>query len=556
MQIISLKNKKIIYFVLFELLLLIIFNVFNSNINLVKYNFRFLLFIIGFNILIITRINRKLLFGFIVIEICLSYYLIQLYYENLKYYSNPMYVCLIIALIFVIFGLQDIINEKLKLVKLIKKMTFYDNVTNLPNKNLISKSCPIKKAIKCQDKKCIFNEYDYRYSHNKYAVLLIDIDDFKLINDSLGYENGNILLKQVANRLKNLLRQNDKVVYLSEDLFLIIMHDIYNKNVVDKVTHKILTSIRQPFLLSNRQIYITTSIGIAMYPKHGNCLNHIINKADIALNTVKNEGKNKHLIFNDDLESLFNNRYEKIFDLKSAIKNEEFIVHYQPKAYVKTNEIFGLEALVRWNHPKLGLIYPNDFIPLSEEIGIIQEIDLLVLRIACKQIKQWLEDGKNPLNITVNVSPLFFMEVDFIEKIDHIISEIGINPSYIGIEITETIFIKDIEATKRKIEELKKRKIKVYLDDFGKGYSSLSYLKNFPIDFLKIDKNFIDGIKINHIDEGIITCIINICSLLGIKVISEGIETEQQLEFVRENGCNIYQGYLLSKPKTIEKLKL
>jgi EAL domain-containing protein (putative c-di-GMP-specific phosphodiesterase class I) len=274
------------------------------------------------------------------------------------------------------------------------------------------------------------------------------------------------------------------------------------------------------------------------------------------LSEAKNSGKNKYIIFNYLLKNTFNERFNKITGLKAALKNNDFVVHYQPKAYTATNEIYELEALIRWNHPSLGLIYPNDFITLAEEIGIIKEIDTLVLIKACEQIKHWVNVCKSPYSITVNISPLFFMDHDFINKIDTIISEVGIDSSYLGIEITETVAINDTEKAINTINELKNRKIKVYLDDFGKGYSSLNYLKHLPIDYLNIDKSFIDGINVNRIDEEIISNIIYICSLLGIKVISEGIETLEQLDFIKAKSCFGYQGYLLSKPMLIEDLNI
>ncbi len=557
------KRKIVIFIALIELLLLVFFNIVNflveKNFNYIMINIRFTLLLLCINLIILTNKlkNKKLFIGLFSIGVTLLYYLFELYFSKLSSYKLPIYSLILIALVLMMLGINDVHNERLSFIKKIKNLTFYDPVTGLPSKNIILKTCPIKIIINCRNKKCHYFEGNKKILNKQItAVMLIDIDDFKMINDNLGSKYGDILLKLVAERLKTLVRENDIIIRHSADEFLLIINDIQYENDVAKITERVLSRIRQPFILPNNKVNITCSIGLALIPQHGDYIDDIIEKADIAMNKAKKEGKNQYFIFNNDLKDSFISLYERIHELKSAVKNDEFVVHYQPKAYTESNIIFGLEALVRWNHPKLGIIYPNDFVPLAEEIGVIRDIDLIVLKKVCKQIDDWINDNKLPYNITVNISPIFFMDDDFIEKIDETLSNFKLDPSYLGIEITETVGIKNYEDTRKKIDELKTRKITVYLDDFGKGYSSLCYLKHFPVDYLKIDKNFIDGINVNRIDEEIITYINNICSMLGIKVISEGIETIEQLNFIRDKGCHGYQGYLLSKPKDINELNL
>lgn len=556
------KSKQIIFLTLFEILFLILFNIINvyyaKDINLVVFNFRFILIMLGFNLLILTinLKNKWIIYGLTIMEMVFIFKLFTMYFTKFSNHSI-IYLLLLFSFTFILFGVSKLNINLHKNIKQISEIIFYDFITGLPSKNILLKTCPIKDFKKNSKRSCLYHEKNKIFNKNQdLAVLLVDIDDFKLINDNLGSKSGNILLKQVAERLKTLVRENDTVIRYSADEFLIILYNVNSENNIEKIALRIIEKIKKPFTVLNKQVNVTCSIGLTFLPQHDNCLEILIENAGIALSEAKSSGKNKYIIFNYFLKNTFNDRFNKISGLKAALKNNDFVVHYQPKAYTATNEIYELEALIRWNHPSLGLIYPNDFIPLAEEIGIIKEIDTLVIIKACEQIKHWVSVCKSPYNITVNISPLFFMDHDFINKIDTIISEVGIDSSYLGIEITETVAINDTEKAINTINELKNRSIKVYLDDFGKGYSSLNYLKHLPIDYLKIDKSFIDGINVNRIDEEIISNIIYICSLLGIKVISEGIETLEQLDFIKAKSCFGYQGYLLSKPMLIEDLNI
>jgi diguanylate cyclase (GGDEF)-like protein len=387
-------------------------------------------------------------------------------------------------------------------------------------------------------------------------LFFIDIDDFKIINDNLGHYYGDLLLEEIAIRFKSFLDDEDIIIHLSGDEFLIVVYDICLDIDFREKANRIIDEMRKSFVLNGKEVHISCSVGIALYPEHGETIEEVMQKADISMYKAKNEGKNQVVIYNDKIEKFMNSKFEMISDLKTSVKNNDFVVHYQTKATTEEGEITGLEALVRWNHPTRGLVYPNDFIPLAEEIGVIKDIDIFVLNKACQQIEKWMKENKNPYNISVNISPIFFNQNSFILTLDKILSQYEINPSYISVEITENIALKDIHLTQLKINQLKKRNIKVHLDDFGRGYSSLSYIKDYPVDYLKIDKVFIDDIINNEVDQTLVKTIVNVSNLLGIKVIFEGVETKEQLDVLKKIGCNEYQGYFLSKPKPIDDIDL
>lgn len=556
------KYNELINAVIMILLLILInfiIKIYRVQINDVSYYFRGFIVILATTILQLTKkLNiRKITLGFIIFTLSSFSYYLEIFHIFPSFINNFVDGLMIISLIISLFGLLELINNYSKFNSRLKKLAFYDSLTNLPNRNFLLRTCPTKE-LNCEEDTCQYCAFNnIIQGSKKSAFLFLDIDDFKLINDYLGHFNGDLLLKEIANRLSNYIRNDDVVIHLSGDEFVIIINNVDRKRDIALIAKDIISLINQPIILNNKkEVNISCSIGIAIYPDHTNNIERLMKKADIAMNEAKKEGKNRYFIFNIDLNNSFENRFLAIEDLKHAIKNNEFVIHYQPKAKIDTNEIIGLEALVRWNHPKHGLIYPNDFIGFAEELKLIDEIDKIVLNKVCEQLNTWKNEGKKIYNIAVNVSPLYFMDKSFIPTFDLITSSYNIDPSNISIEITESIALDDVELTISKLKELKQRNVKIYIDDFGKGYSSLLYLKQFPIDYLKIDKKFIDGIKINNVDETIIKYIIEVTNLLDIKVISEGVETNQQLDYLKERDCFGYQGYLLSKPQPIDKLKL
>jgi len=441
------------------------------------------------------------------------------------------YVLLIIGMILLIIYFHQMNNYLLD-------MAYFNLQTNLPNRNYLF---TIGRK-----------EFNYFMSHYKrFAVIFIDLDDFKLINDYYGHTVGDDVLALIARRLKESVGPDDIVIHLSGDEFLIIYH---NLSKVENIVKHILAYINEPYTVNNREIIVSCSIGISIYPDNGVTLQTLIKKADIAMYEAKKGGKNNYALFDHNLEVAFDIRFNLIHELKNAVKNNEFTVFYQVKANTIDNSITGLEALVRWNHPKRGIVLPNEFVPIAEEMGLISKIDVIVLRKVCEQIKTWMDEGKTPYNISVNISPQFFTSINFLETFNSIIQEYQINCEYLSIEITENMAIKNIKQTKYIIDELRKQKIKIHIDDFGKGYSSLTYIKEFAFDYLKIDKTFIDALPHNSFDTEVIKMIINLSKLFGFKIIYEGVENEEQLAYLRSLGSYEYQGYILSKPLPIEVL--
>jgi diguanylate cyclase (GGDEF)-like protein len=555
------SRKTSIIITLFLLLLLSLINFINNlyriNFDSVHFWYRSFLLLLAINcVILIKDLNiKKLTCGFIIYTVTSILHLIEVFKIFPNTFSDYIYVGLIFGLILNLLGTFDLLKHRNEYDKRLQKLVFYDSLTNLPNRNYLMRSCPLKVNKNCDN--CEYCSIDRIINTSeRSAFLFLDIDDFKLVNDFLGHLNGDLLLQELSKRINSCVVHDDLVIHLSGDEFVIIINNIDYKEDIATLTNQIILKINEPILLDEKEVNVSCSIGIALYPEHGTTIEKLMKRSDLALNKAKSEGKNKYYFYTKGLNDSFYNRYLIIEDLKHGIKNGELIVYYQPKANTQTNEIIGLEALVRWNHPKHGLIYPNDFIPLAEEIRVIDEIDRQVLKFACKQISDWVEAGKEPYNIAVNISPLFFMDNNFISIIDCITSEFKIDPSYISIEITETVALENIDKTNKKLKELKQRNIKTYIDDFGKGYSSISYIKDFEFDFLKIDKKFIDGIKVNAVDEAIIKYIIDITGLVDIKVISEGVETKEQLEFLKDSGCFGYQGYLLSKPQPLDQLNL
>ncbi|MCY6483339.1 EAL domain-containing protein [Clostridium aestuarii] len=451
-------------------------------------------------------------------------------------------VFVVVGIIFIGYGFYKAIEEKEKLLQNFKDIAFKDALTNLPNRRIIKERVTL--AIK-----------EAKENDKKVGVIFIDLDKFKLINDTFGHSIGDYFLKKVSSRLKDVVRKGEIIARLGGDEFIIVLNDINGLKDVEDVAKKIIEIFKHPFILKEKQIHITCSMGISLFPENGEDAETLFKNADIAMYNVKEKGRNNYKFYNNAMDNSVMSSLEVAESLRTALKKREFIIHYQPKINIRTGQVTGLEALIRWQHPKLGLIYPNDFILIAEETGLIKEIDEHILELACLQIKKWISDGLKPINIAVNISAKMFNNSEFIDKLESILTSTGIDTSYISIEITETAAMEDIERAYDILAKLKKKKIQIALDDFGKGYSSLSYLKTFPIDVLKIDKLFVDGIAKDKRDESLIKAAITMAKALEIKVISEGVETNEQLRFLNEIECDEYQGYLFSKPVVVEEIE-
>jgi diguanylate cyclase (GGDEF)-like protein/PAS domain S-box-containing protein len=423
------------------------------------------------------------------------------------------------------------ITERKKAEITIRNMAFYDTLTGLPNRNKFRKEL---RELLSQD------------NNQLLAVLFLDLDRFKIINDTKGHTVGDLLLKQVANRLVKAVRNDGMVSRHGGDEFIILLKNM-NKDQVTAMAERILVEFSVPLVLDSQEFYVTPSIGISMYPSDGTEEETLIKLADIAMYLAKESGKNNYQYYSSKLSGLSSRKMELENGLRKAIEQNQLLLYYQPQVEIETGEIVGIEALVRWLHPEHGLIPPNEFIPLAEETGLIVPLGKWILQEACEQNKKWQNAGLSSIPVAVNISVRQLQDDYFVEAVANILKATGLESQYLELEITESIMY-NIDRSTIILNELKKLGVKISIDDFGTGYSSLSYLKHLPIDKIKIDKSFMDDI-IHHSNEGaIVKTIIDMGHNLGFTVIAEGIETEEQVQFLIEHSCEIGQGYYYSKP--------
>lgn len=380
------------------------------------------------------------------------------------------------------------------------------------------------------------------------AVLLLGLDRFKVINDSLGHTMGDRLLQQTAARLSQLMRKSDTVARLEGDQFAVLAMDIGKDENAARVSQKILEIFIKPFIIGGHELHATASIGIATFPNDGEDAEALIINADTAMHRAKENGKNTYRLYTPEMNSKALQRLELENSIRRAMERGEFEVFYQPKVNIKTGIIGGFEALVRWRHRERGLVSPAEFIPLAEETGLIIPIGEWVLRTACEQNRQWMDAGYPPLRVAVNISARQFQQKNLVERVDQVLQETGLHPSWLELEITESLAMQDAEFTIKMLRDFKERGITISLDDFGTGYSSLNYLKRFPLNNLKIDQSFIRNITTDSDDEAIASAVIVLAQNMKLQVIAEGVETEEQLAMLRDRQCNEMQGYLFGKP--------
>jgi diguanylate cyclase (GGDEF)-like protein len=420
-------------------------------------------------------------------------------------------------------------NEKLEL----KKKSITDNLTGLFNRNYLKYIFDLLKAKANRENK-------------KIAVLFIDLDYFKEVNDTLGHKYGDILLKVITKRLKNLLRKDDVIVRFGGDEFIVLM--LFKKeDEVMNVIERMYNSLKESILLKNKDVYIDASIGISIYPDDSKDLDVLIKNADMAMYEAKKNGKGRFEFFKADLDKKLKEKMELSKDLIDAIKNESFEICFQPKIY-KDESLYGSEVLIRWNHPTKGLLTPISFLPIAYEKNLITDIDFIVLKKAIKQYNEWINRGYNPGKISCNITTIDLENKVFINKIKNLLDENNFDAKNLILEVTEDNIMKYPEKNIKFLEELRKLGIGISIDDFGTGYSSLSYLKKLPITELKIDKSFVKDIGIDNDDEEIVRIIILLGRVLNLKIVAEGVENKIQKEFLLLEGVDIIQGYLYSPP--------
>jgi len=424
----------------------------------------------------------------------------------------------------------------------IKYLAYYDHLTGLPNKRLFNDRLS----------QCIL---EVIRKEKTLGVLFIDLDSFKNVNDTMGHAKGDELLKMISKRLINTIRESDTVCRVGGDEFLILVKDLECEHYIEKVAEKILDIFKKPFSIDKHDLIITTSIGGAIYPIDGKDVETLIKNADIAMYKAKEEGKNKFKLCTPIIKDSLVEEMKLTNSLYRAIERNELEVYYQPQVNVISGEIIGVEALLRWNNPTLGMVSPGEFIYIAEKTGLILPIGEWVMRSACSQNKAWQKAGILNIPIAVNLSVNQFQNVKIVEQITKILIETDLNPKYLELEITENIIMKEPEYIIESLKQLKELGLTIAIDDFGTEYSSLNYIKQLPVDKIKIDLSFIQGININKKDEAIIKVIIVLAKNLGLKVIAEGVETKQQLDFLRELMCDEIQGYYYYKPMNASQIE-
>lgn len=430
-------------------------------------------------------------------------------------------------------------NSIINLFEQLHRLSYYDYLTELPNRRF--SSILIDEALR-----------EAKIKQKKVAVLYLDLDRFKNINDSLGHRTGDKLIKVVADRLKVSISEKGYVARLGGDEFIVIVPDFLEINEVEKIANNLLMTFSQPFTVDNYDLIVTSSIGVSIYPDNGKNADELSLNADIAMYRAKEQGKNKFQFYSKNMNSALVEKLKLETMLRQAIEKNQLYLVYQPKYTVDTNEIIGVEALIRWCHPDIGVISPSEFIPIAEETGLIVPIGEWVLKTACKQNKLWQKQGLPHLRIAVNISARQFQHEEIVKKVTNILNETGLHPKWLELEITESTIMHHTEDTIKTLNDLKKMGVSVSLDDFGTGYSSMSYLKSFPITCLKIDQSFIRDIDKDLGNLAIAKSIITLGHSLNFEVVAEGVENEQQLKLLKNEKCDFSQGYYHSPPVTVD----
>lgn len=435
---------------------------------------------------------------------------------------------------------RDISERKRFEIELQHQAT-HDRLTSLPNRSFLVD--------------CFTSAAKFAQRHgSSVGVLFIDLDNFKRINDNLGHAAGDILLQQIAQRLQGCLRANDTVARHGGDEFTIVISDLHNPENILDVLNKLHAAFEHPVIIHTHEVYVTFSIGIALYPHDGDCIEDLLRHADIAMYRAKSIGPNQYCFYASDMNVRGHELLAMEGDLRRALEQQDFVLHYQPQIDLRNSRVIGAEGLIRWQHPVRGLVSPVDFIPLLEKSGMIIPVGEWVLRQACSMHRNWRKLGFKDRRVSVNVSAAQFNDVDFLDKIHRALREEHMPKQALELEITENILMRDPVSATEELKAIHALGVRIAIDDFGTGYSSLAYLKRFPLDALKIDRTFVHDITNDSSDAAIVGASISLAHKLNLEVIAEGVETEQQLKFLRANGCDLVQGYYFGRPVPMPEL--
>ncbi len=434
--------------------------------------------------------------------------------------------------------LEDLLRERTAQVN---RLAYYDTTTELPNRALFEDRLEKALAIAQRPTQTV-------------GVLFLALDQFKKVNDSLGHDRGDWLLKAVADRLQTCISERETVARFAGDEFALLLNDVAGTKDVVRTIGTISEALRSSFYIDGLEVFVTASVGASLFPFDGTDCQSLLKNAGAALYRAKTSGGNNYQFYTADMHAQASKRLSLEANLRRAIENEEFVVHYQPRIAIDSLKIVGMEALVRWEHPQLGLVSPAEFIPLAEDTGLIIPIGEWVLRRACRQNREWLDKGLAALRVAVNISARQFQQQDIAKVIVQILNEERLSPEHLELELTESSIMSNAEFAIGVLTGLKEMGVKISVDDFGTGFSSLSYLKRLPLDALKIDQSFVRDATTDPDDAALVMAVITLGHNLRLKVVAEGVETEEQLRFLQLLRCDEIQGFLFSRPLPAEEL--
>ncbi|MBT2338546.1 MULTISPECIES: EAL domain-containing protein [Pseudomonas] len=432
-------------------------------------------------------------------------------------------------------SLERTIEERVQELLKVSHLLQYDVLTELPNSMLLGDRLTQAMA------QC-------RRHDRQLAVMFIGLDRFKRVNNALGHPVGDEMLKRVARALATVVRESDSVFRYGSDEFVVVLGDIADSQQTKGVAEKLLAAVSTPQPIDGHDLTVTASLGVSVYPTDGFDAVALIKKAETAMRNVKETGPNDYRFFTEDMNRRARQQQTIESGLRLALQRKEFVLHYQPKLDLISGKVVGVEALVRWNRPDHGLVYPSDFIPVAEDSGLIVPLSQWVLQEACQQAVKWQAQGMRPLYLSVNVSTIDFRQRGFVEGIARTLKETGLDPTQLELEITESVLMQNVDTTVAILRAIKQLGVRLAIDDFGTGYSSLSYLQKFPVDVLKIDQSFVGDLSIDSNDAKLVSTIISLGKGLNLQIIAEGVETLEQLDFLRAHQCEEAQGYYFSKP--------
>jgi len=432
-------------------------------------------------------------------------------------------------------AMQREIVKREEMQKKIEHLAYHDHLTGLANRWLFTDQLDHALSLSGRMAKML-------------AIMFLDLDGFKMINDSLGHALGDQLLKEVSKRLVNTIRKSDVVARIGGDEFVIMIENEENIEAIKLVAEKVLNSFNEPYKLNGQECFVTTSIGVAVYPTDGENAETLLKNADIAMYKAKEKGRNNCRFCTPVMKTNVIETMQLSNELHGALDRNELELYYQPQVHSKSNQIIGLEALLRWKHPEFGMVSPGKFIPIAENAGLIISIGEWVMRTACNQNKAWQNAGLPKIHVAVNLSVRQFQNTDIVKKVGNILKETGMDSQYLELEITESVFMKETGHVIEILSAFRNQGIAISIDDFGTEYSSLNYLKRLPVDKIKIAMQFVQGIDVSDRDEAITKAIIVLAKSLGLGVIAEGVETEKQLAFLSQRMCYEIQGFYYYKP--------